>query len=73
MITYNNASNNAPTSRPTTGPLNIFIIRHGEKNPTGSVDYRLNNNGISRAYKLISFFPFLSCNSILASIDFLNR
>ena len=55
MITYNNASNNAPTSRPTTGPLNIFIIRHGEKNPTGTVDYRLNNNGISRAYKLISF------------------
>jgi len=55
ITSYNNASNNVPTSRPTTGPLNIFIIRHGEKNPTGTDDYHLNNNGISRSHKLISF------------------
>ena len=43
----------APVSSPTTGPANMFIIRHGEKNPSPA--YCLNNNGISRACQLISF------------------
>jgi hypothetical protein len=45
----------APTSHNFTGPANIFIIRHAEKNPSPQLNYCLDNNGIYRACQLIAF------------------
>jgi hypothetical protein len=59
-FTYNQAVNNAPTTSPTNGPSNIFIIRHGEKNQT--INYNINNNGAYRACQLISFVNQLASN-----------
>lgn len=53
-FTYNQATIGAPTTQPTTGPANIFIIRHGEKNASGT-HYCLNANGIYRACNLANF------------------
>jgi hypothetical protein len=52
QFTYNQAAINSPTTSYTTGPANIFVIRHGEKS-VGS--HCLNNNGIYRSCKLIEF------------------
>lgn len=45
--------NDMPTS--PQGPQNIFIIRHGEKNPTSKAPYCLDGNGVYRACKLVDF------------------
>jgi hypothetical protein len=59
QFTLKQDENKAPTSSTNsisnpTGPSQIFIIRHGEKN-SSSPDYSLNNNGIYRACQLINF------------------
>ena len=55
-FTNTQAANSAPGASPScTGPANIFIIRHGEKNPSPDVNYCLNNNGIYRACQLIEY------------------
>lgn len=55
-FTNTQAANAAPGSAPLcTGPANIFMIRHGEKNPSPDVNYCLNNNGIYRACQLIEY------------------
>jgi hypothetical protein len=52
----NQSLNFAPTGNEAAvpGPQNIFIIRHGEKNTSGT-EYCLNNNGIYRACHLVDF------------------
>jgi|688.fasta_scaffold187138_2 hypothetical protein len=55
QFTLNQATIGAPTSSPCTGPANIFIIRHGEKNPSPNIHYCLNNNGIYRASQIIGY------------------
>jgi hypothetical protein len=53
-FTYNQALNYEPTiPSACTGPANIFIIRHGEKNSGADVTYELNYNGIYRACQII--------------------
>jgi hypothetical protein len=55
-FTNTQAANAAPGAAPLcTGPANIFMIRHGEKNPSPDVNYCLNNNGIYRACQLIEY------------------
>ena len=55
-FTNNQAAIAAPGTSPLcTGPANIFIIRHGEKNPSPDVNYCLNNNGIYRSSQLIEY------------------
>lgn len=69
VFTAQQAINGAPTTSPTSGPANIFIIRHGEKVPydiqpipeTPS-NYNLNGNGIYRACKLIEYVNQLAVN-----------
>ena len=55
QFTLNQATNGAPINPPCTGPANIFIIRHGEKNPSPNIHYCLNNNGIYRASQIIGY------------------
>ena len=55
QFTLNQATIGAPTSSPCLGPANIFIIRHGEKNPSPNIHYCLNNNGIYRASQIIGY------------------
>jgi len=61
QFTIQQCLTNAPNSSPitTTGPANIFVIRHGEKN---SGSYCLNNNGIYRACKIVDFVNQLAEN-----------
>jgi len=59
-FTYNQAAAHAPglshtPGTPTSGPANIFIIRHGEKDPSGTVNFNINNNGIYRASQLVEY------------------
>jgi hypothetical protein len=54
-FTYNQALNHEPTTSPCIGPANIFIIRHGEKDPSGTVNFNINNNGIYRASQLVEY------------------
>lgn len=53
QFTTNQYLSSAPTTTPTNGPANIFIIRHGEKSNT--VQYCLDNNGVYRSCQLIEF------------------
>lgn len=53
--TYNQALNKEPTMQLCNGPKNIFISRHGEKDPSGNVNYHINDNGIYRACQLIEY------------------
>jgi hypothetical protein len=55
QFTLNQATIGAPISSPCLGPANIFIIRHGEKNPSPDIHYCLNNNGIYRASQIIGY------------------
>jgi len=62
QFTLNQATNKAPNTNRNTntiGPSNIFIIRHGEKNPT-LPNYSINNNGIYRACQLMNFINNLA-------------
>lgn len=52
-FTDEQSATQAPVNPTTTGPANIFIIRHGEK--TTSDPFSLNNNGAYRACKLIEY------------------
>jgi len=45
----------APVTPDVKGPANIFVIRHGEKNPVGEPNYSLNQNGIYRSCELMNF------------------
>ena len=54
VFSNNQALSKAPSTSSINGPENIFIIRHGEKN-SSQPNYKLNNNGIYRACKLINF------------------
>uniref|UniRef100_A0A6C0E2T8 Uncharacterized protein n=1 Tax=viral metagenome TaxID=1070528 RepID=A0A6C0E2T8_9ZZZZ len=52
-FTANQYLSSAPTTMPTNGPANIFIIRHGEK--SSPTLYCLDNNGIYRSCQLVEF------------------
>jgi len=52
LFTTQQVLKHAPDTSNTTGPANIFIIRHGEKT---SGSHCLNNNGIYRACKIVDF------------------
>jgi hypothetical protein len=54
-FTASQALNHEPTTSPCVGPANIFIIRHGEKDPSGTVNFNINNNGIYRASQLVEY------------------
>jgi len=56
QFTANQALNFEPTSSATTGPKNIYLMRHGET----SSSYNLNNNGIYRACQLITYINQLA-------------
>jgi hypothetical protein len=58
-FTRSQNASGAPTNPQTTGPANIFIIRHGEKSST-TPNYCLDNNGIYRACQLINFVNILA-------------
>lgn len=56
QFTLNQAKIEAPSNSPLcSGPANIYIIRHGEKNPSPDIQYHLNNNGVYRASQLIGY------------------
>jgi hypothetical protein len=62
QFTAYQASIFAPGENPVcSGPLNIFSIRHGEKNPE-KPNYDLNSNGIYRACQLIGYVNELAAN-----------
>jgi hypothetical protein len=61
QFTANQCATEAPSTQPTTGPANIFIIRHSEKSSTNP-NYCLNENGIYRACQLIEYVNLLAKN-----------
>jgi hypothetical protein len=61
-FTTSQDASGAPTTHPTTGPANIFIIRHAEKNASPALNYCLDNNGIYRACQLISYVNQLAAD-----------
>jgi len=54
IFTYDQCVAGAPTSHPTQGPANIFIIRHCEKD-ISNPRYHINNNGIYRACQIVDY------------------
>lgn len=62
-FTASQASTGAPVNPKCKGPSNIFIIRHGEKNPSPEVNYCLNNNGIYRSCQIIEYVNKLALSN----------
>jgi hypothetical protein len=59
QFTLNQDISKAPSNTNIIGPSNIFIIRHGEKQPS-KPNYSINNNGIYRACQLMNFVNILA-------------
>ena len=58
-FSYNQCLTAAPVNSVCSGPANMFIIRHGEKNST-LPNYSINNNGVYRACQLMTFINQLA-------------
>lgn len=59
QFTTQQSLSQAPVSSLISGPANIFLCRHGEKN-SGAAGYHLNNNGIFRACQMADFINVLA-------------